>query len=140
SLTYRGSELARDLDDTTGIRAGDRAPDAPCVQASSGDAIRLFEVFRGPHFTLLAFGDHPAPPLPDAYSDVVQVYQLARPQGRTTIAGKHTLVDRTGHAYRAYGITNDAAVLIRPDGYIGLTGGTVSVETIRNYLCKVTNR
>src|SRR5262249_48703897 len=89
SLTYRGSELACNLDDATGIRAGDRAPDAPCIQASSGEALRLFDVFQGPHFTLLTFGDHPAPRLPDTYNDGVQVVRLARSTSTTTTTDKH---------------------------------------------------
>src|SRR5207244_60018 len=56
SLHYRGGPLSRDEQDRPGrVRAGDRAPDAPC-QDASGAALRLFDLFRGPHFTLLAFG------------------------------------------------------------------------------------
>jgi 2-polyprenyl-6-methoxyphenol hydroxylase-like FAD-dependent oxidoreductase len=140
SLNYRGSELSRDEGSTTSIRAGDRAPDAPCIEASSGKAIRLFDVFRGPHFTLLTFSDRPATLLPDAYNDCVQVYRLARPDSTTTTTDKHTLIDNMGHAHQAYGITNDAVILIRPDGYIGLIGGNLRLESIVDYLCQVTGR
>ncbi|MFC4589628.1 FAD-dependent monooxygenase [Sphaerisporangium corydalis] len=34
-------------------RAGDRAPDGTAVQAGTGTRVRLFDLFRGPHFTLL---------------------------------------------------------------------------------------
>ncbi len=78
SLTYRGSPLAHDLDDTTEIRAGDRAPDAPCVRATSGETVRLFDVFHGTHFTLLAFGARPAPRLPDRYTKDVRAYTITR--------------------------------------------------------------
>src|ERR1700691_4711852 len=55
-LHYRGSSLARDERDLpASVEAGDRAPDAPCHDAT-GRPIRLFDLFRGPHFTLLAFG------------------------------------------------------------------------------------
>ncbi len=66
SITYRGSLLARDLDQTSGIRAGDLAPDALCIRAGSEEQVRLFDLFRGTHFTLLVFSDQPMPryPLP----------------------------------------------------------------------------
>ncbi|HEY3506862.1 MAG TPA: FAD-dependent monooxygenase [Actinocatenispora sp.] len=42
-------------DAAAGVRAGDRAPDAP-LRALDGTPVRLFDAFRGPHFTVLAFG------------------------------------------------------------------------------------
>jgi hypothetical protein len=139
SLTYRGSELSCDLDDTSGIRAGDRAPDAPCTSAENGEPIRLFNVFRRPHFTLLMFGDSPAPRLPDAYNDSVQVYTIARPDSTTT-RDPHPLIDSQGYAHRAYGIRDQAMILVRPDGYIGLTAGSLDQESIIGYLHKVTGQ
>jgi hypothetical protein len=139
-LTYRGSALARDLDDTTSVRAGDRASDAPGVQDARGGALRLFEALRGSRFKLLTFGDQPAPRLPDAYNDVVQVYRLARPLSARTTTDPRTLIDRLGHAHQAYGITTAALILIRPDEYIGLTGGNRSLEPILDCLRRVTGR
>ncbi|MBW5480978.1 FAD-dependent monooxygenase [Streptomyces bambusae] len=69
------------------LTAGDRAPDG------RRDGLRLFDVFRGPHFTLLAVDTElpeELPPLP------------------------HLRTARTG-AYEAYG---RGLFLIRPDGYI----------------------
>src|SRR5579859_2693966 len=74
SLTYRGSGLARDLDNAAGIRAGDRAPDVICARSSSGEAVRLFDLFRGSHFTLLVFGNQPIFPLPAVYENALRVY------------------------------------------------------------------
>jgi hypothetical protein len=52
--------VARSRVDTTGrtghVRAGDRAPDAPCRDAATGATRRLFDVSEGPHFMLLGFG------------------------------------------------------------------------------------
>jgi 2-polyprenyl-6-methoxyphenol hydroxylase-like FAD-dependent oxidoreductase len=48
-LGYRESSLAAETRHTPGpVRAGDRAPDAVV------DGVRLFDTFRGPHWTLLA--------------------------------------------------------------------------------------
>ena len=55
-INYRDASLAHDDRESPGsVRAGDRAPDAPCHDAN-GTPVRLFDVFRGPHFTLLGFG------------------------------------------------------------------------------------
>ncbi|HEX6554695.1 MAG TPA: FAD-dependent monooxygenase [Ktedonobacteraceae bacterium] len=137
SITYRGGPLACDLDDTTGIRAGDRAPDAPCVCSESGEQLRLFDVFRGTHFTLLAFGEQPAPRLPAAYDGYLRSYTIARP-GNTTATAPNALIDIDEHAYRAYGITGDALILVRPDSYIGFTGGNRGQEQVIDYLRNVT--
>ncbi|MEU8513984.1 FAD-dependent monooxygenase [Kitasatospora sp. NPDC048722] len=116
SVGYRGGPLGRDLDDATGVRAGDRAPDAPC--RTTDGPTRLFDLFRGPHFTLLRFTDRPGPPLlpplPGLREAAVQ--------------------DPDGHARRAYGLTGDAAVLVRPDGYVALTAGTLAAGQLRQHL------
>jgi 2-polyprenyl-6-methoxyphenol hydroxylase-like FAD-dependent oxidoreductase len=133
NITYRDSRLARDLDEATEIRAGDRAPDAPCIWAESGEPVRLFDLFRGTHFTLLAFSDRPAPLLPDSINGFVRAYTITRP-GNTLPADRHTLIDSDGHAYRAYGIGEAALILVRPDGYIGLTVGCLDQEPVLDYL------
>ncbi len=132
-LTYRESRLSRNLDETTGIRAGDRAPDAPCVFATSGEKVRFFDLFRGTHFTLLVFGDQPMPALPDVSFDSLCAYAVKQADSTTAIS-HHTLVECDGHASRAYGITGNAFILVRPDGYIGLTGGGRDFQSIKNYL------
>ncbi|MER8043830.1 FAD-dependent monooxygenase [Streptomyces sp. NPDC094032] len=93
TLGYRDSPLA--VETRSGLahgalRAGDRAPDGPY-----GDGARLFDVFRGPHLTLLAVGV-PLPPLADG---TVRTARLA--------------------AYEPYGT---GLFLIRPDGYVGWAG------------------
>lgn len=139
SLTYRGSRLSRDLDNATGIRAGDRAPDALCIWAESSEQVRLFDLFRGTHFTLLVFGNQPIPPLPVAYNRSLRVYTIARPDN-TIENSDHALVDNDGQASRAYGIIGGALILVRPDGYIGLTGGSHAQEPVIDYLRDVTGR
>ncbi|MER7850209.1 FAD-dependent monooxygenase [Kitasatospora sp. NPDC096077] len=115
ALDHRGGPLGRNLDAATGVRAGDRAPDAPCTTAD-GTPTRLFDLFRGPHFTLLAFGT-----VPDGLTDLPGV----------RVAAVH---DPDGHATRAYGLRGDAVVLVRPDGYVSLTGATVDRATLAEHL------
>ena len=98
------------LDDV--LRAGDRAPDSPLVDAL-GKQIRLFELFRGPHSTVLAFGG-------EAPSGGYRIL----PAG--SVASGSDLVDVGGHAYAAYG--GEGIVVVRPDGYVAEIRGRVVVS------------
>ncbi|MFD9001410.1 FAD-dependent oxidoreductase [Streptomyces sp. NPDC059582] len=73
------------------LRAGDRAPDATVA------GVRLFDVFRGPHWTLLTVGTDAQPPVLAG----VRTARIA-PHGRY----------RTG------------IFLVRPDGYVGWAGSS----------------
>jgi 2-polyprenyl-6-methoxyphenol hydroxylase-like FAD-dependent oxidoreductase len=73
------------------LRAGDRAPDRTI------DGVRLFDAFRGPHWTLLAL-DTKAP---------------------TTVGDSVRIV--AGPATETYGT---GLFLVRPDGYVGWAGDT----------------
>lgn len=93
-IGYRGGPLSEGA--AGALEAGDRAPDGPLDGGRPGSG-RLFDAFRGPHFTLLSVGtDTVLPPLdPDA----VHVHRL--------------------DAYEPYG---KGLFLVRPDGYIGWAG------------------
>ncbi|MEV4205273.1 FAD-dependent monooxygenase [Nocardia salmonicida] len=106
--------------------AGDRAPDAP-LHDESGRPIRLFDLFRGPHATLLRFAPTPGPAATDVTSlddpDVhtVEIHRLDAPGDRSSDPDRPTfttLVDTDGHAFTAYAATSGTAVLIRPDGHL----------------------
>ncbi|MGW5784325.1 FAD-dependent oxidoreductase [Streptomyces sp. NPDC003757] len=89
-IGYRDSSLTvetRAVPDGA-LRAGDRAPDGTV------DGVRLFDAFRGPHWTLLALGAA-APPVPES----VPVVRGPR------------------HAMYGTGL-----FLVRPDGYVGWAG------------------
>lgn len=105
-ISYRGGSLAGD-----GERAGDRAPDG-LVVAEDGRALRLFDVFRGPHATLLRFGG--APDL--AVGEQVRSFAV------------------TGEAGAAYGVSGAGYALVRPDGHIGTVGP--DPERIMAYLSR----
>ncbi|MDH6145324.1 2-polyprenyl-6-methoxyphenol hydroxylase-like FAD-dependent oxidoreductase [Kitasatospora sp. GP30] len=117
---YRWSSLATGR--ATGVlRPGDRAPDAPCA-APDGSRVRLFELFAGPHFTLLGFGATAGRALAEvtaAHGNLVVAHAVGAPgQG-----GGYDIDDAGGHARRAYGIEEDALVLVRPDNHIALIAG-----------------
>jgi hypothetical protein len=125
-INYRKNSLAREERANPGsVQAGDRAPDSPCGNAD-GTPVRLFDIFRGPHFTLLGFGRCNAAIISEVqqrYGDAVRTYAV---------------VDTDGHAHRAYDIQKDApdgtCVLVRPDGYIGLITDGASAKGLLEYL------
>jgi 2-polyprenyl-6-methoxyphenol hydroxylase-like FAD-dependent oxidoreductase len=116
-LNYRGGPLS--LDERAAVaegvtRAGDRAPDARLSDAA-GAAVRLFDLFRGPHFTLLALDGAVVPAFGARYGDALRVQRIVRPGAEAPGA----LIDGEGQVHRTYG---DGLILVRPDGYVGYTG------------------
>ncbi|MEV4567721.1 FAD-dependent monooxygenase [Nonomuraea sp. NPDC049419] len=131
TITYRGGSLARDLDEAIGIRAGDRAPDARCVEPESGRQVRLFDLFHGTHVTLLVFGPGPAPQMRESRRGDVHTHRIV-PPGLS--CGDGALIDVTGQAHELYGVDGDGLVLIRPDGHVALTGGSWDDLSVADYL------
>jgi len=127
TLGYRWSRLSRDAASrpgglADGLRAGDRAPDAPCRDPLTGAQVRLFDLFRGPHFTLLGLGERGAAAVGGLGAASVKPYLI----------GPGGLVDDGGHVARAYG--EDALVLVRPDGYVGLIADADDASAVAGYL------
>jgi 2-polyprenyl-6-methoxyphenol hydroxylase-like FAD-dependent oxidoreductase len=57
-LGYPESSLALEKPARSGLLAGDRAPDAP-IRGAAGQPTRLFELFKGPDWTLLGYDVEP---------------------------------------------------------------------------------
>jgi 2-polyprenyl-6-methoxyphenol hydroxylase-like FAD-dependent oxidoreductase len=102
-ISYRLGPLTLDDGSSSVVAAGDRAPDAPCLD-DEGRPLRLFDCYAGPHWTLLRFGAT-APTLDRAG---VRSHRIGA-----------DLIDVDSHIRNAYDIKDGAAVLVRPDGYIG---------------------
>lgn len=116
-LTYQGGPLApADAPATKTLHVGDRAPDAPCTAPGTR---RLFDIYQGPHFTLLAFGPNATKALPGLTwpTEGAELRRYAVRGGRG-IDSDH-ITDDTGRLADIYGVDGDALILIRPDGYIG---------------------
>ena len=138
-IGYAGGPLAPQHDGGGVLCAGDRAPDAPGLRRPDGTAVRLFDLFRGPHLTLLAFGPHlaaAATELTAPYGPAVRTVPVLHTGEPPTAAGPTAVVDGQGHAAKAYGIGAEALVLIRPDGYVGTI--STDVADIAAYLPQVT--
>lgn len=135
---YRWSSLATG-GGTGRLRAGDRAPDAPCRDAETGAPRRLFETFAGPHFTLLGFGAGSAQALREAaaaHGDELRTYAV-------DAGTPHGLADDAGRARSAYGIgpDEDVLVLVRPDNHVGLIAPAADHRTVGAYLnCEALER
>ncbi|MCY8977485.1 FAD-dependent monooxygenase [Bacillus atrophaeus] len=117
-ISYHGGPLAPDESPATKtLHVGDRAPDAPCT--GTDGARCLFDVYQGPHFTLLAFGANAAKVTQELTwpNDGAKLCCYAVGTGREI---EHNYInDITGELTSIYGITGDTLILIRPDGYIG---------------------
>jgi hypothetical protein len=125
-----------------GVRAGDRAPDAPGLRVlagtwfAPGSTPALFDAFRPNHHTVLFFDRAAATATPDLLEPMLTVVlrqpadivRTALVLGSETIYATTspvdvTLFDAQGYAFKHYDISKDAsaltAVVVRPDGVIG---------------------
>ncbi|GAA1232875.1 FAD-dependent oxidoreductase [Kitasatospora nipponensis] len=122
---YRGSSLAVG-EGNAALRPGDRAPDAPCVEARGGWPTRLFGHFTGPRFTLLGFGPGAGSALREvgaARGELVRTVAVgaAGAVGVRAVGGvDRELLDPDGSVRRGYGLGADALVLVRPDHHVAL--------------------
>ncbi|MET8529400.1 FAD-dependent monooxygenase [Micromonospora sp. NPDC005172] len=114
------------------LTAGDRAPGGMLV-AANGDAVRLFDLFRGTHVTALAFGAGSAEVagrLVERFPEHVRAYRVL---GAGQAAdGRYT--DPTGDVFANYDATDGTLVLVRPDGYVGVRATDPDEDRIVSYL------
>ncbi|EGH73233.1 NAD(P)-binding protein [Pseudomonas syringae USA011] len=136
-LNYRASSLSVNSADIVDgkVQAGDRAPDATCSQQHGGRT-RLFDVFRGGHFTLLAFGTQAIAAMNTFGSHDERFLQAFAVRPAHVSNDRYGLVDETGQARDAYGVSlqENIIFLIRPDGYVGLTATDDFVPAVQRYL------
>ncbi|WP_441299799.1 aromatic-ring hydroxylase C-terminal domain-containing protein, partial [Burkholderia cenocepacia] len=117
-LTYQGGPLApSSAEQTKTLRVGDRAPDAR-LRDAHGDSLRLFDIYRGHHFTAVAYGRQAAEDCrtlqwPSVGAPIRRVYVDVGDLHKGT-----ELTDPSQSFKRHYGVTGDTLFLIRPDGYI----------------------
>ena len=122
-IGYRDSALAMEQPArTAGLAAGDRAPDA-LVWSAAGQSKRLFDLFQGPHWTMLGYHAQRGAIAP-------------RPGLHIHVLGPHgDLYDENHYFREAYALAAGSWVLVRPDGHVGAIASTT--ETLENYLLKV---
>jgi len=133
-ISYKEMSLSRAAGGALKIAAGDRAPDAPGERVD-GTAARLFDLYRGPHWTLLRLFGSGGWVL-DAvdgvkYGDVVASRDGVVAGAASGVA--EVFVDAGGHVAEAYGGSGEY-LLVRPDGYAGWIGTAGEVEDLRWYM------
>jgi 2-polyprenyl-6-methoxyphenol hydroxylase-like FAD-dependent oxidoreductase len=104
-----------------GLLSGDRAPDAP-IRGCAGQSTRLFELFKGPHWTLLGY---------EAERDLVP----PRPRLHIhTFGSRGDMIDEGGYFRTGYSLAPGHWVLVRPDGYIGAFVSSSEIGALETYL------
>ncbi len=91
------------LSNVAGLRPGDRAPDAP-VKGAAGQSTRLFQLFKGPHWTLLVHGCQSIAP-----RSGLHIHRLGE---------RGDIMDAWDHIRDAYALAQGECVLVRPDGCV----------------------
>jgi 2-polyprenyl-6-methoxyphenol hydroxylase-like FAD-dependent oxidoreductase len=120
-LGYPESSLALEMPARSGLLAGDRAPDAP-IRGAAGQSTRLFELFKGPHWTLLGYDVErdAVPPRPGLHVHAV--------------GSRGDIIDESGFLRDAYVLAPGDWVLVRPDGYIGAIVSSGEISALETYL------
>lgn len=147
-IRYRKSPLSVQIGapPARGPRAGDRAPDA-VLRGGAGEPVHLFELLRGVGSTLLLFtGRQPADRGPDGAARERArrlAAQLGRADVKVVVLGAPEdggYADPDGHAHAAYGVEATAAVLVRPDGYIGVRSDPLDERALGRALDRIFTR
>jgi 2-polyprenyl-6-methoxyphenol hydroxylase-like FAD-dependent oxidoreductase len=124
-LGYAESSLALEKPERRrGLLAGDRAPDAP-IRGAGGQSTRLFELFKGAHWTLLGF---------EVERDLVP----PRPKLKIhTLGPRGDIFDAGGYLRDAYALASADWVLVRPDGYVGAIVSSSEIGALETYFRRV---
>lgn len=102
------------------IAPGSRAPDAP-LEGAGGQRVRLFDVLRGTHWTLLGYACDRS----NAPSRAGLRVHVIGPSG--------DLRDVEGHFVEAYGVQPGEWLLIRPDGYVAAVVDTSRIDIVEGH-------
>ncbi|MEO0795665.1 MAG: FAD-dependent monooxygenase [Verrucomicrobiota bacterium] len=161
-VNYRGTDwVSEHMGDTRdastrtpfshGPKPGDRAPDAIVTQSETGSAKRLFELFQGPHYTLLVFiygnlkeGEPKdiltlTQDLKKRLGKWIECYFISDRQVPTELGnGSDIYLDARMKAHSSYGVTLASSLyLVRPDGYVAFRSLPFSGKALGDYLDRI---
>lgn len=135
-INYRTSSLTRhEASSPFLLRAGDRAPDGPLLD-KRGNRVRLFDLLRGPWFTLLSLGVADVEEITrmrERYPENLREYTICREESEE-LDRQRDFIGADGHVFQAYLAKNSGLFLIRPDGYVGWLGEVNSVDQAEAYM------
>jgi hypothetical protein len=153
NVAYPKSALSEDHAGSNGPVAGDRAPDALLVRMPSRRTEHLFDVLRGPRWTLLLFaGIEPKPDeieslekiggsLAGRYGKRVEIHLILCGDPPVPVHenwASDVLMDRERQTHDKYGVdTAPCLYLIRPDWQVAFRGGLESAKNLSAYLERV---
>ncbi|MGY1735853.1 FAD-dependent monooxygenase [Geodermatophilus sp. SYSU D00684] len=152
TMNYAGSPLVGQVDGgfAGGPEPGHRAPDVTGLRRFGvAHDVRLFDLTRGTHATLLLSADATADPaaleelavgVRTATRGQVHPYLLLAPGTPVPPLVELPVLTDPGDGFRAaYGIAGPgtAAYLVRPDGHVGFRTRPVSEEVLREHLAGV---
>ncbi|WP_437724709.1 FAD-dependent monooxygenase [Sorangium sp. So ce861] len=142
-IRYRKSPLSVQIGNPPehGPRAGDRAPDA-VVRSAAGEQVHLFDLMRDAELSLLLFTGPQADGGAREQARKLAA-QLGRPDLKVLVIGALEgggFADPDGHAHAAYGVASSAAVLVRPDGYVGVRSDPLDEGELRQALGRLFTR
>jgi 2-polyprenyl-6-methoxyphenol hydroxylase-like FAD-dependent oxidoreductase len=134
-----------------GPESGDRAPDCGPLQTSDGTSVRLYDLLRGVHHTLVLFGG--AEPAPADWQNLVAIARASRERRGDVIrayivvegtsipdelAGETgVLLDPDAAAHHRYQADQPTLYLIRPDSYIGFRSRPADQGALTTYLARI---
>jgi FAD binding domain len=137
-IHYRGHRLAQELRANPGkIQAGDRAPDAPDL-LTNDRTCRMFDLIRGTHLTVLAFGndwDRVIADIRAHHGNATRSFVIRESKESDALS---VLQDQATHAVRHYDIHDDVLMIVRPDGYIGMATEEKRSQAVLSYLAMIT--
>jgi 2-polyprenyl-6-methoxyphenol hydroxylase-like FAD-dependent oxidoreductase len=107
-----------------GLLAGDRAPDAS-LRGAAGQPTRLFELFKGPSWTLLGFKTDRSAISPRANLHI------------HIVSSDGDVVDEKGDVQDGYGVSAGDWILVRPDGYVGAIVSSGEITALEHYMAQV---
>jgi 2-polyprenyl-6-methoxyphenol hydroxylase-like FAD-dependent oxidoreductase len=132
---YRASSLTREMrPEGAGLRAGDRAPQAPGIVGPAGRR-SVFDLLRGPHVTLLGFGTRWQTLIEvceSQFAGKLKAYVLVKSSGDGVPGDARRYLDADGHAHEAY--HDDALWVVRPDNYVGMATEAPDIDGVVDYL------
>ncbi|EJJ25308.1 FAD-dependent oxidoreductase [Rhizobium sp. CF142] len=121
-IGYPGSSLSlEEPQRQTRILAGNRAPDA-LLKGAAGQPARLFDLFKGPHWTLLEFE---VETVPVKSRKGLHIHSIG--QGGDLSDNEHRFRD-------TYEVAPGDRILVRPDGYVGAIVSQGDVAALEAYL------
>lgn len=142
-VAYGNSPLNHDgVRGRSGVKAGERAPDAVLVEADGLGTTSLFKAIYGERWTLLLFDGgredigHAVTSVADVLASWPQVALrpvLAAPRVGGSMVTPESLFDIDRFAHQAYGIKRPMLVLVRPDGYVAFRGAATEGARLGDY-------